>query len=209
MKTFLIATGNLHKVEEIQAILGEGFRYETLRDYPDAPAAIEDADTFAGNAEIKARSLRDWLLGQGKSGADVWVLADDSGLEVDALEGAPGVYSARYASEEGEGNADDSANNAKLLRNLTDVPPAKRTARFRCVIAVVSGEPGSETQFFDGKCEGAIALEKSGNAGFGYDPLFIPEGYSQTFADLAEEVKNRMSHRASALAEMKKWLAEG
>ncbi len=132
--------------------------------------------------------------------ANRWALADDSGLEVDALDGAPGVYSSRYAGE----SADDDANNEKLLRALRDMPV--RDARFRCVLALSS--PAGRAQIVEGKCRGRIAIEKRGRNGFGYDPLFIPEGYEQTLAELGPDVKNSVSHRAAALREaLARWSA--
>ena len=212
--TLLIATRNAHKVGEIRAILGERIRCLTLNDFPDAPAAREDADTFAGNAIKKAVALARWLSGARLSTLDLrplFVLADDSGLEVDALNGAPGVHSARFAALDSgrPGNSTDAANNAKLLRLLKDVPPAKRTARFRCVIALVEINPQSairNPQLFDGACEGRIGFEPRGKNGFGYDPLFMPNGFEQTFAELGEDVKNQLSHRARALAKLKQRL---
>jgi XTP/dITP diphosphohydrolase len=137
-----------------------------------------------------------------------FVLADDSGLEVDVLDGAPGVNSARFAAlDTGRpGNSSDADNNAKLLRLLRDVPPEKRTARFRCVLAFVPVHPPSaipQPRFFEGVCEGRIGDAPRGQGGFGYDPLFIPNGFNQTFAELGEETKNRLSHRARALAALK------
>ena len=226
MVTLLIATRNAHKVGEIRAILGKGFHYLTLNDVPNPPEVIEDAGTFAGNATKKAVALAKWL-GEARtleSRADcLYVLADDSGLEVDALNGAPGVHSARFAAlDTGQpGNSPTADNNAKLLRLLGDVPPGKRTARFRCVVAltpVLRSESGSaspvcyadeaelQTELFEGACEGRIGLGPRGQGGFGYDPLFIPEGHEATFAELGEEVKNQMSHRAQALAKLKKRL---
>jgi XTP/dITP diphosphohydrolase len=191
-----LATRNAHKVQEIQSILGTGFRVQSLKEFPSAPELIEDGDTFAGNATRKATQLAKWL---GKP--TVLVLADDSGLEVDALNGAPGVHSARFAaSDTTKGNAPDASNTEKLLRLLRDVPADKRTARFRCVLALVSNE---STQTFDGACEGRIAMQPSGTGGFGYDPVFVPDGFSQTFAELGEETKNRISHRSKALQKLK------
>jgi XTP/dITP diphosphohydrolase len=145
-----------------------------------------------------------------------FVLADDSGLEVDALNGAPGVHSARFAAldrsadHRSAGNSLDTDNTAKLLRLLKDVPLEKRTARFRCVLALAQSEnPKSEIQnpqLFDGVCEGRIGFAPRGSNGFGYDPLFIPTGYEQSFAELGEEVKNRLSHRARALAKLRDYL---
>jgi len=145
VKTFLLSTRNAHKVAEIRALLGDAFEYLTLADFPEAPTVKEDADTFAGNAAKKAVELAAWVSRQGISTlksqiSDLWVLADDSGLEVDAIGGAPGVHSARFAAldQGAPGNSPDAANNAKLLRLLDGVPWEKRTARFRCVIAIVA-----------------------------------------------------------------------
>ena len=140
------------------------------------------------------------------------MLADDSGLEVDALGGAPGVHSARFAALDSakSGNTPDADNNAKLLRLLKDIPPEKRTARFRCVIALVQVHSPQSTvhspQLFDGVCEGRIIFDSRGKNGFGYDPLFVPLGLEQTFAELGEDVKNRLSHRAKALEKLKAFL---
>ncbi len=224
MTTLLIATRNAHKVGEIRAILGAPFRFLTLNDFPDAPKVVEDAPTFAGNAEKKAVELAKWLtqIPNAEFRIPNFVLADDSGLEVDALGGAPGVHSARFAAMDSakSGNTPDADNNAKLLRLLRDVPPAKRTARFRCVIAL-AGVPEGKVEAaspvcyadefvartFDGVCEGRILFAPRGVNGFGYDPLFVPDGFEQTFAELGDEVKNRLSHRARALAKLKDFLA--
>jgi len=221
----IIATRNRHKVGEIRALLGEPFRLLSLDDFPGAPPVIEDAATFAGNATKKAVELANWLGASWSSHASLithhsFVLADDSGLEVDALDGAPGVHSARFAAQDtGQtDNSTDEANRAKLLRLLEGVPAEKRTSRFRCVIAltpILAAEPGNaspvcyadetelQTRLFEGACEGRITSVAQGSGGFGYDPLFIPNGYRQTFGELPEEVKNRISHRAQALARMK------
>ena len=207
MTTLIIATRNAHKVAEIQGILGEQFRCRTLREFPAAPAVIEDADTFAGNATKKAVELARRLQSEILN-SPAYVLADDSGLEVDALLGAPGVHSARFAAldTEAEGNSSDAENNSKLLRLLREIPEGQRAARFRCVIALVPVpfvEGDSVTTLFDGTCEGRITFTPSGAKGFGYDPLFVPEGFTQSFAELGEEVKNRISHRALALAKLR------
>jgi XTP/dITP diphosphohydrolase len=223
--TLLIATRNAHKVGEIRAILGESFGFLTLHDFPGAPKVIEDADTFAGNAAKKAVELARWvshLPADAHHPLPTFVLADDSGLEVDVLNGAPGVHSARFAALDKNENSADADNNAKLLRLLQDVPVEKCTARFRCVIALAplpeekmvnaspvcyAGEldPATDpaTEWFDGACEGKIIRAPRGPNGFGYDPLFVPDGFDQTFAELGDDVKNRLSHRAKALAKLK------
>jgi XTP/dITP diphosphohydrolase len=199
--TIVIATRNAHKVDEIRQILGSQIRFLTLRDFPDAPAVVEDADTFAGNSCKKATELAKWLAHRTDLQDDAFVLADDSGLEVDALNGAPGVHSARFAADDkSKGNSADADNNAKLLRLLEDVPADKRTARFRCVIALASLNQPNEAKVFDGACEGRIGFTARGSSGFGYDPLFTPNGYQQTFAELGDLEKNKLSHRAKALA---------
>jgi XTP/dITP diphosphohydrolase len=220
MTTLVLATRNRHKVEEIRAILGDGFHYLTLDDFPAAPVTIEDASTFAGNAAKKAVDLAAWLgtnrdiFPAGQEGGKVLVLADDSGLEVDALNGAPGVHSARFAALDtgASGNSPDGANNAKLLCLLHGVPPERRGARFRCLIALATvsadGE-ASPVEFFDGACEGQILEAGRGKTGFGYDPLFVPDGATQTFAELAGGVKNRISHRSRALGKLAEALRHG
>ena len=214
--TLLIATRNLHKVEEIRSILGNGLQFLTLKDFPGVPAVVEDARTFSGNASKKALHVALWLSLNGpvRNTCPHYVIADDSGLEVDALDGDPGVHSARFAAAEtgAKGNSSDEANLAKLLRLLREIRADKRTARFRCVVAVVPTNPGKllrVPQLFGGVCEGHIALKPRGNGGFGYDPVFTPNGCTKTFAELGEDVKNRLSHRANALAGLKMWLAKG
>ena len=221
MTTLLIATRNAHKVGEIRAILGGQFQYLTLNDFPGAPAVVEDAGTFAGNAAKKTVELAQWLAADNskfkiQNSKPDFVLADDSGLEVDALNGAPGVHSARFAALDKSENSRDADNNAKLLRLLQYVPPEKRTARFRCVIAFVPVPPEKvesaspvcyadelEPQIFEGACEGRIMFAPRGQNGFVYDPLFVPDGFTQSFAELGEEVKNQLSHRAKALEKLK------
>jgi len=230
MTTLLIATRNAHKVGEIRAILGAQFQFLTLKEFPAAPKVVEDADTFAGNAAKKAGKLAKWLAQDNskvkiKNSKPDFVLADDSGLEVDALNGAPGVHSARFAALDrsagvppasSDNNTPDADNNAKLLCLLKDVPEKKRTARFHCVIALVAVPEGRievaspvcyadefEPRTFDGVCEGRIISTPRGKNGFGYDPLFVPRGFEQTFAELGEDVKNKLSHRARALAKLK------
>lgn len=208
MTTLVIATRNRHKVQEIQAVLGAEFDFQTLIDLPGAPTVVEDADTFAGNAAKKAVELARWLATRPAISENpaIWVLADDSGLEVDALNGAPGVHSARFAAlDQGtpSGNSSDVANNAKLLRLLAGVPLDNRTARFRCVLALAGANQPNPPQLFEGACEGRILFEPRGQAGFGYDPLFQPLGFTESFAELGEPVKNQISHRARALAQLR------
>tara|TARA_B100000459_G_scaffold98889_1_gene56393 strand:+ start:1514 stop:2140 length:627 start_codon:yes stop_codon:yes gene_type:complete len=201
----IIASGNTHKAEEIQALLGNDFECRTLKDYPDAPEIEEDAATFAGNAVKKALSLVDWLKHH-EYLTEGWVLADDSGLEVDALDGAPGVLSARYASDTTKSNSPDEANNAKLLTALDGKPEHQRTARFRCVLALARAGAYGQPELFEGACEGHIAKAPAGSEGFGYDPLFVPENFVDTFGTLGAEIKSMLSHRAAALRKMKAWL---
>jgi len=213
MTTLLLATRNAHKVQEIRPILGAAFAGHALDDFPGAPPVKEDADTFAGNAAKKALELARWLRSRPRSpGGRLpdFVLADDSGLEVDALGGAPGVHSARFAALDpaGDGNTPDADNNARLLKLLKPVPVEKRTARFRCVLALVPVEKPGEPHYFEGVCEGRIDFAPHGRGGFGYDPLFIPAGRTESFAELGETVKNQLSHRAKALAQLKAWFAE-
>ena len=213
---FILATRNRHKVAEVSAILGDAVLCLSLADFPGAPEVVEDAPTFAGNAAKKALALAAWLAAPGAGGGaavavGACVLADDSGLEVDALGGAPGVHSARFAALDagGAGNSSDAANNAKLLRLLADVPSERRTARFRCVLALTEVTPRSALRaphFFDGVCEGHLGFAPKGTNGFGYDPLFIPNGFAASFAELGESVKNGLSHRAQALAQLRRHL---
>lgn len=187
----LIATMNAGKLREYERLLADvpGLELETMRSLEIPVEVEEDRDTFAGNARKKAREIA--------AASGMPCLADDSGLEVDALGGRPGVRSARYAGD----SASDAENNAKLIEALRDLPDAERAARFRCVIAVVDAE-GRELAVVEGACEGRIAREPKGTHGFGYDPLFIPEGFTQTLAELGPETKNRISHRAKAAAEL-------
>ncbi len=199
MNTIYLATGNDHKAAEFDAIFaasGLPCAVRSARELGGMPEVDENAGTFSGNALIKAHALR------ALAPADALVLADDSGLCVDALGGAPGVISARYAGV-GAGTA---ANNAKLLAALEGVPPGKRTARFVCVLALLDGA-GKET-LFEGVCEGRIIGGLTGTGGFGYDPMFIPEGYERTFAELPGAVKNALSHRGQAAAFLLRWLGD-
>lgn len=219
MTTLLIATRNAHKVREVSQILGPDFRCLSLRDFPEAPDAVEDANTFAGNAKKKALTLAQWLaLNRAALARTIppegllYIIADDSGLEVDALNGAPGVHSARFAAT-GPGNAPDATNNAKLLKLLEGRPARERAARFRCVLAVLRLDftkpiSPAEIVLFDGMCEGVISVAASGAGGFGYDPLFVPTGHTQSFAELGDDVKNEISHRARALAKLSQFITQ-
>ena len=181
----LVATRNKHKLEEIRQIFSvPGLNMLAADEVDGIPADVEeDLDTFEGNALKKARELG--------IASGLWTLADDSGLEVDALNNAPGVYSARYAGEQ----CSYPANNAKLLCELKG--KSNRRARFRCVIALHA--PDGREWTVEGRCEGYIGEASRGANGFGYDPLFVPDGYLQTFAELDSATKNSLSHRGQAL----------
>lgn len=194
MIKLLVATGNAHKTEEISAILGNGYEVADLKSHPSLPSVEETGTTFLENATLKAVEISRQVPGL--------VLSDDSGLEVDALGGAPGVYSARYAGEDGN----DELNNEKLLRELGNTPNSERGGRFRCVMALA--ENGELLAHFDGSVEGRIISERHGSGGFGYDPLFVPAGHEQSFAELGEAVKNTLSHRARAMEKVSAWLRE-
>ena len=181
-KKLVFATNNAHKLEEIAAILGEKIELLSLKDIECTADIPETADTLEGNATQKAEYIYQ------QYGLDCF--ADDTGLEVEALDGAPGVFSARYA---GEGhNSED--NMQKLVQNLQGV--TNRKAQFRTVICLIWD---GKKYLFEGICKGEIIEEKRGNAGFGYDPIFVPEGYDQTFAELGNDIKNSISHRAKAV----------
>lgn len=189
MKTVVIASNNAHKAQEIARALDfPGWEFRTLREMGIESDPAEDAETFLGNARIKAQAA--YAAAGGRA-----VIADDSGLAVDALDGAPGVQSARYAGEHG----DDAANNAKLLRDLVGVPDDARTARFVCTLVFID-EGGAET-VARGTVEGRIGHEARGSHGFGYDPLFLPDvfGGERTLADALPEEKDAVSHRGNAL----------
>lgn len=185
----LLATGNAGKLREYRRMLSEvqGLQLESLQTLGCELQVVEDGDTFYANALKKARAAAE--------ASGLPAMADDSGLEVDALQGQPGVRSARYAGEE----ASDAQNNEKLLAALAGRAPADRTARFRCAIVVV-GPNGDELAHTEGSCEGRIAETASGTEGFGYDPIFIPAERSVTMAQLLPEEKNQISHRAQAVA---------
>ena len=192
MRQLLVATRNVHKTEEISSILEGLFRVLDLSAVADAPEVEETGSTFVENARLKAVAISKITEGL--------VLADDSGLEVDALGGAPGVYSARYAGS----NAEDAANNRKLLVELAGIPEEKRTGRFRCVMVIA--REGEVLEEFEGSVEGMILEERRGSGGFGYDPLFVPEGHAKSFAELGPGIKNSFSHRARAMEKVVQWL---
>ena len=189
----IVATRNAHKAQEIAALLPPLYEVLTLADFPQAPEIEENGASFAENARLKSCGISALLPGL--------VLADDSGLCVDALGGAPGVHSARFAGVHG----DDAANNRKLLAELSARPgDAPFRARFVCAMSLAEG--GRELAAFDGRVEGHITLTPSGKGGFGYDPLFVPEGHDETFADMPAEAKNRISHRSRALRQLLDYL---
>lgn len=194
MKKIVIATSNEHKLAEICQILnGVPAELLSLKDFPEIPPIEETGDTFEENAFVKARTVF--------NETGLLALGDDSGLEVEALGGAPGIYSARYAG----GERDYAANNLKLLEELKNISPDKRIARFRCVVAIV----GKDTErVIEGIVRGKIIGQLRGNTGFGYDPLFVPGGYNQTFAEMGELLKNKISHRAKAFQNARQILLE-
>ncbi|ANB56359.1 non-canonical purine NTP pyrophosphatase, RdgB/HAM1 family [Anoxybacillus sp. B7M1] len=193
IKQVIIATKNAGKAREFEALFNEkGMQVKTLLDFPNCPDVEETGDTFAENARLKAEAMAAYF--------QQMVIADDSGLSIDALDGRPGVYSARYAGEE----KDDQANIAKVLKELKGVPFEQRTARFHCTLAIAI--PGRPTVIVEGTCEGYIAEEPKGENGFGYDPIFYVPEKNKTMAELPKEVKNKISHRADALAKLnEKW----
>lgn len=191
------ASGNAHKVQEFQALAdASGLEIEILsaRAAGGMPPVEEDTGTFVGNARKKAQALR------AKLPPTSWVFADDSGLCVDALHGHPGVESAYYAGPQG----DSAANLAKLVATMKPIPDDQRAAHFVCVIVVIDDR--GEEHVFEGRCEGRLAREPRGGQGFGYDPLFIPNGYEKTLAELSEAEKNRISHRGRAAEQMFQWI---
>lgn len=189
IKQIVFATNNAHKLSEVQAVLGDRFRLVTLAECGIAEEIPEDAPTLEGNALQKARYVHE------RTGADCF--ADDTGLEVDALDGAPGVHSARYATD----GHDFAANNRLLLRNLAGA--ADRSAHFRTVIALILD--GRE-YMFEGRVDGRIAESEAGCGGFGYDPLFVPEGFDKTFAEMGADEKNAISHRGRAVRRLVEFL---
>lgn len=194
-KTILIATQNKKKQAEMLEILKDvpGVLFRTTAHFPFLPEVEEDGKTFEENAVKKASTIA--------RACNTWAMSDDSGLEIDALNGRPGTFSSRYAGP----NATDAENIEKVLSELRNVPKAKRTARFVCCVALA----GPEQVFFTakGSCEGIITEEPRGKRGFGYDPIFFVTDYHVTFAELSPSIKNKVSHRAQALEQLKKRLA--
>lgn len=185
----LLATRNRNKVTELQAMLeGTGWQILTLADIEDMPDVEEDGATFEENARKKALSAA--------RRTKMWTLAEDAGLEVDALGGEPGVLSARYCGE----GASDADRMRKVLDRIVAVPDERRTARFRCVMCLV--DPAGNETCFEGRCEGRISHHARGSYGFGYDPIFMPEGQALTFGELGQSVKSRVSHRARAMRQV-------
>jgi XTP/dITP diphosphohydrolase len=198
MKLYL-ASGNAHKAREFQALAdADALPVEIISAVAvgGMPPVAEDTGSFAGNARKKARTLKERLPAGG------WALADDSGLCMDALDGAPGVESAYYAGPQASG----AENLAKLVDVIREVPEERRTAHFTCVLVLVG--PGGEEHVFEGRCDGKLRREPAGTGGFGYDPIFVPEGHTQSFAELPETVKNRISHRGRAWAALTDWLGD-
>lgn len=188
-KQLIFATNNLHKLEEVSCMLGDTFNLLSLKDINCHSDIPETADTLEGNALLKAQFIYQHY--------QMNCFGDDTGLEVEALNGAPGVYSARYAGD----NHDSKSNMRKLLTNLNE--EKNRKAQFRTVISLILD--GKE-YLFEGIVKGSIIEEEKGNSGFGYDPIFVPEGYDQTFAELGDEVKNKISHRAQAISKLCKFI---
>ncbi|MGL5017560.1 MAG: RdgB/HAM1 family non-canonical purine NTP pyrophosphatase [Luteolibacter sp.] len=182
----ILATRNAHKTGEIRAMIGDRFEVLDATAFPDFPEIEETGTTFLENARLKAEGISRHVEG--------WVLSDDSGLEVDALGGAPGVWSSSYGGEEGN----HAKNNARLLAEMAG--KSDRGARFRCTMVLARG--GAEQASFSGAVEGRLVESLHGAGGFGYDPLFVPEGYEKTFAELGDEVKNSLSHRSRALQQV-------
>jgi len=189
-----LATRNRHKTHEIQTMLGEGVIVRDATEVCELPEIEETGMTFEENARLKAEGISKHISG--------FVLADDSGLEVDALNCEPGIYSARYAGP----GCTDLQNTELVLEKMKNIPAEKRSARFRCLLAVA--RDGKTMATFDGTVEGRLACEIQGAGGFGYDPIFIPEGYEKSFGELSSEIKNSMSHRGRALEQFQEWFLE-
>ena len=198
MKTIYLASGNSHKLHELQTALSQAglpVKVSGPDNIGGMPGVEETGSTFEANALLKAYGLKE--IGP----LDGWFLADDSGIEIDALDGRPGVISARYAGLE----CDDEKNNDKVLEEMKGVPDHARTCRFRCVLALV-GENVEET--FSGACEGTLLSQRQGTGGFGYDPLFLPNESKSTFAQISLDEKAKISHRARALNKLIDWISE-
>jgi XTP/dITP diphosphohydrolase len=196
MRSLLFGTRNPGKLKEITSIFGDaGWSFSSLREFPHVAVAEENGATYAENAIAKARFYA--------QATGLLALADDSGLEVEALKGAPGVFSARYAGD----NARDADRRVLLLSELNKRDAGNRRARFVAVVAIAD-PTGAVLNVSEGKCSGSINFAPRGDGGFGYDPLFVPDGYTQTFAELPESVKNVISHRARALLNTKLFLQE-
>ncbi|TXL62556.1 XTP/dITP diphosphatase [Cerasibacillus terrae] len=195
-KQIIIATKNKGKSKEFKEFFAKyGIEAISLLELDEEIVDVEETgNSFRENAALKAETIANHL--------QQMVLADDSGLEVDVLDGKPGIYSARYAGEP----TDDEKNIQKLLQELAGVPKEKRGARFVCTLAIA--EPGNETIFRTGFCEGKISTQKKGNHGFGYDPVFVPENYNLTMAELPSNEKNKISHRKYAMDELEDWLEQ-
>ncbi len=193
---FFLASGNAHKVLELQDLAdqaGLSVSIKSARQVGGMPDVVEDTGTFAGNAHKKAAALRPRLP------AGAWALADDSGICVDALDGAPGVESAYFAGPHG----DDGDNLEKLVAVMREVPEERRGAHYVCQLVLLG--PDGQRHDFEGRCHGRLLREPVGTGGFGYDPLFVPDGYDRTFGLLPLEVKQRLSHRARAWAALVAW----
>lgn len=193
MQKLFLASRNAHKTRELEQLLGPDFVLEDLRSHPGISEVLEDGSTFLENAQLKAVTISRQVSGL--------VMADDSGLEVDSLGGAPGIYSARYAGE----GATDETNRHKLLTELDRLPAeTSRVARFRCVLVLAEG--GNVLSAFDGAVSGRILHTERGSAGFGYDPLFQPDGFEKSFAELSAMEKNAVSHRGAAVDQLRLFL---
>lgn len=193
--TIHLATGNAHKAREMQRLADASGLPVRIVPAERMPEVEEDTGTFIGNAGKKARALRAALP------AGSWVLADDSGVCVDALGGAPGVESAYFAGPQ----SDPAANLRKLIEVTREVPDGRRGAQFRCVLVLL--DPQGREQVFEGRCEGKLRREPVGGGGFGYDPIFEPEGFDRTYAELSDAEKNAISHRGRAFAKLAAWWA--
>ncbi len=194
MEQLIIASQNEGKIKEFRTLFQSlNIEVLSLNDvFTSIPEVVEDGDTFEANARKKAETILELVHRP--------VIADDSGLVIDALEGRPGVYSARYAGEP----SDDRRNYEKVLKEMEGIPQEKRSARFVAVLALA--RPNEKTEFFHGTCEGSIAFEAKGSHGFGYDPIFLPQGESRTMAELSEEEKHAISHRGMALRKLHQFL---